>query len=486
MKNIKKLMIISLGVLCPVLGMAQDVIDNALTFSNTSSWGTARSRGLGGVGYSFGGDISTINLNPAGLGFYNRSDFSITPAVDFLDTDANYLNNSSNANLSRFNIGNIGVAINSADLGNGWYSGTFGFSVDRINNFSRDIAYSGLNPEDSFVEYAYFGALDGEDSYLIDLAFDTFILETVTNSNGDQVDTTYIAPPTEEFPVQQSEYIERRGGQYRYSLAYGANYEDKLYVGLSVGFHSIDYEQLRTYSEIHTETELDQLTLTEYLDIRGSGVDFSAGIIYRPIESLTIGVRGKTPTWYTIEENFETTLIADFLFPTQESFDQTYLFNPYEYNLRTPAEIGGGVTYFFGNYGFLSVDADYKNYSSINLSGAGADPFRFENEEIDLIAQNALNIRAGGEVRLDPFRIRLGYAHYGDPTEGVDDLDRSRTEFSGGVGFRAETFYVDFALTQTNYNSAITPYPLPETLSNNFATFENKRLTASITAGFTF
>jgi hypothetical protein len=486
MKKFKKLIIISLGILCPSLTIAQDIVDNSINFSSTSSWGTARTRGLGGTGYSFGGDISSIHLNPAGLGFYNRNDFSVTPAIDFISNETTYLGDRMDTELSRFNIGNIGVAINNGPLSSDWHSGTFGFSIDRINNFSRDINYSGFNTQDSFVEYAYFGALNGEQSYLIDLAFDTFILETITNSNGEQVDTTFILPPSEDFPVQQTEFIERRGGQYRYSLSYGANYRDKLYVGAGLGIYSIDFEQFRTFSEVHSGTELDQLTLAEYLQVRGSGIDLSIGVIYRPIETLTVGLRGKTPTWYSMEENFETTLVADFLQPAEETFDQTYLFNPFEYNFRSPAEIGGGLTYFFGDYGFLSADVNYKNYSSINLSGGGPQSFNFENETIDIIAQDVIDIRAGGELRLDPFRIRAGYAHYGDPLSGVDDLDRSRSEISGGVGFRSDSFYLDLAVTQSTFNSAITPYPLPETLSDNFAIMENKRLSASITAGFTF
>ena len=134
------------------------------------------------------------------------------------------------------------------------------------------------------MEYAY-ADREFDNDYLIALAYDTYILETITRPDGSTADTTFIAPPTEEFPVAQSESIERRGGQYRYSLSYGANYADKLYIGLGLGFYNIDYEQVRTYSEVHSETELDALTLTEFLDIQGSGFDVSIGLIYRPVEN---------------------------------------------------------------------------------------------------------------------------------------------------------------------------------------------------------
>jgi long-subunit fatty acid transport protein len=53
-------------------------IDDALIFSQENNGTSARIRGLGDAQTALGGDISAINGNPAGLGFFGRSDISAT------------------------------------------------------------------------------------------------------------------------------------------------------------------------------------------------------------------------------------------------------------------------------------------------------------------------------------------------------------------------------------------------------------------------
>ena len=55
---------------------------------------SARVQGFGGASASLGGDISVAGVNPAGIGFFNRSVFSVTPGMNFHNADASYLSNS--------------------------------------------------------------------------------------------------------------------------------------------------------------------------------------------------------------------------------------------------------------------------------------------------------------------------------------------------------------------------------------------------------
>src|SRR5690606_21811866 len=55
---------------------AYDYHELALLFSQYNYKGTARIQGIGGAQVSLGGDLSSALSNPAGLGFYNRSEFS--------------------------------------------------------------------------------------------------------------------------------------------------------------------------------------------------------------------------------------------------------------------------------------------------------------------------------------------------------------------------------------------------------------------------
>ena len=51
---------------------------NLRKFYASPNSGTARSQAMGGAFTALGADLSNTYINPAGLGFYNRSEFSGT------------------------------------------------------------------------------------------------------------------------------------------------------------------------------------------------------------------------------------------------------------------------------------------------------------------------------------------------------------------------------------------------------------------------
>lgn len=56
--------------------------EDAYRFSNTNygMGSTARMQAIGGAQIALGGDISSAVSNPAGLGFFNKSVFVVTPS----------------------------------------------------------------------------------------------------------------------------------------------------------------------------------------------------------------------------------------------------------------------------------------------------------------------------------------------------------------------------------------------------------------------
>ena len=102
-------------------GSAAEYADDAFRYSNFTQPGTARFRGLGGNQAALGGDASSTFGNPAGLAFYNRSEFSISPSVNLTSNQNNYLGSQSNSTKTNFNIGQLGVV----------------FALGRNNNDSR-------------------------------------------------------------------------------------------------------------------------------------------------------------------------------------------------------------------------------------------------------------------------------------------------------------------------------------------------------------
>ena len=80
--NSKKI-ILSLILSGSIIGFSYaQSVDDAVTISKDDAPASARIKGMGNVQTALGGDISSINGNPAGLGFYSRSDINIT--MDYL------------------------------------------------------------------------------------------------------------------------------------------------------------------------------------------------------------------------------------------------------------------------------------------------------------------------------------------------------------------------------------------------------------------
>ena len=61
---------------------AQNETD-ALRYSQVYYSGTARATAMGGSFGALGSDFSSLSINPAGIGIYQKSEISITPSVYF-------------------------------------------------------------------------------------------------------------------------------------------------------------------------------------------------------------------------------------------------------------------------------------------------------------------------------------------------------------------------------------------------------------------
>ena len=66
-----------------------------------------------------------------------------------------------------------------------------------------------------------------------------------------------------------------------------------------------------------------------------------------------------------------------------------------------------------------------------------------------------MNIRLGGELALDNFRLRAGVGLYGKPGAGEDGFN---TTYSGGVGVRGESFFLDLGYRRFTGKGSVSPY----------------------------
>ena len=480
MKNIWKLTWLSVGLFCiNFQGKAQveagafGYYNDALRFSQTQNFGTARFIGIGGAGTALGGEVSAIAVNPAGLGLFNRSQLVITPTLSFNKSESSYFQNTVNEELTKLDLTNFGAVINfnKGDLNAGkWKSGSLGITYNRTNDFRQDISYRNQNNNNSIIDAMLEqanGLLPSELGGLALTGFDHYLI------NPMPFDETIYDSFVLGFPEQQ-ESIRRRGTTDEIKISYGTNYDDKIYLGGGVGLVSTDYTLSRIYNETFVGEPLSRFTIDERLDVSGSGVNVNLGIILKPTDFVRIGASYTSPTWYNFNEesdaiyqseynNYDVAdwvdddgnrlILEDTVLGILRTETPIYVS---EYNLRTPMKFNAGVTFIFKKHGFISADVEFVDYSNAHISTTDFLE-EADNRTIDNLYQSVTNIKIGGEYRYDLFRFRAGYASSGDPFNS-EALDGSRTVISAGAGLNFGRYFIDFAYSNTSYNESIVPY----------------------------
>jgi hypothetical protein len=483
--------------------------EQALMFSNYEYRGSARIQALGNTQISLGGDISAALANPAGLGFYNRSELSLTPAVNSFEADSRYLGESTSSATSIFNIDNLGMVFNKTkeDYEQGkWRGGSFAISYSKINKFNSDIRYQGENVSndilDHYVQQANEQNVDPQVLTGVTYgAFQSYLLSEFLDAFVEGRDTTYIPFyertffgefPGEDFPTRQSEQITTSGSQNQWNFSYGGNYDDLIYVGFTIGIQTLRHNITKTYFEQYpgaTNDIVRNSVLTEELQTEGLGLNATFGMIARPIQNMTIGFSVISPTWlslseryrYRTEANYErfdftnygnyfdanydiianpgasfTTFYESSDVIEQQFFEDDEIF--FDYNIRTPWRLNGGATFFVNKNGFISADIEYVDYATINLSGEGGS-LQNENIAVSDFYSAAINYRVGAEWRIGKFRVRGGYQSRGNPYK--DSIAKlSSDTYSGGFGLRTAKFAVDLAASQRVFKSSYSPYTL--------------------------
>jgi hypothetical protein len=502
----------------PFEGRSQSTSETALLFSRLRPGGSARIQGMGGVQTSLGGDYSSAFSNPAGLGMFNRSELTISPGFHSADNTSNYLDERSTVNKTNLNIPGFSVVFQTDQNGRqGFLSGAFAISFNRVNNFNQSFSYAGRNKKNSIIDYfiEYATGLDpnsftyGNDYFNTPtgLAYNNYLIEDSTFLNPNASKYHYLSvmgvypDPNDIRQVDQQEDIKITGAQNQWNFSYGANLSDKIFIGAGVGFTSLRFTNNKSYRESNFYFDqdpsfkpLNYLALNEEIRISGSGINGTLGIIARPVEGVQLGMAYTSPTIFKLTDTYRASLATQWnnfdyfndgkpLNNVSEETDDVIS----EYDLKTPGRLTMGATYFFQKQGFLSADVEFVNYAgakySSGISGISFDP---DNKKIKSLYQNTVNYRLGGEYRYNQFRFRGGFAFMSDPfQQEQNNISRKLFSYSTGLGYRTEKFYIDFALVMTQGETSYRPYSI-NSADSPLVTLKNQTSFGMITLGFPF
>ena len=133
----KRTIFFILSLICATVS-AQN-IEDVLRYSIENTHGTTRYQGLSGAFGAVGGDLSALNINPAGSAVFNNSQFTMTGTNYNRDNTATYFGSTAESRLNSFKINQIGGVMvfknyeKNADLKK--YSLSFNYELEKnINN----------------------------------------------------------------------------------------------------------------------------------------------------------------------------------------------------------------------------------------------------------------------------------------------------------------------------------------------------------------
>ncbi|MFZ4399613.1 MAG: OmpP1/FadL family transporter, partial [Bacteroidales bacterium] len=434
---------------------AQNEID-ALRYSQIYYGGTARSTALGGAFGALGADFSSLSQNPAGIGLYKISEFTLTPSFYIGKTESKFLDSPSRDDYKyNFNVGNIGFVYTFFKRGNysqndGFKAAQFGFGINRLNNFNNRMIMEGYNSTSSmmnqYVNYANDHNTNDLYSFDTQLAYDTYLINPKT---GDSSHYTSIVNGN----VTQRKTVSTSGSTNEVVMSLGGNYSDKLYIGATLGFPFLHYSEQSTYKEIDTKdsvSNFNSFTVSDDLTTTGAGINFKFGLIYRPIDLIRIGLAFHSPTYYySMQDEYSRKIESDLA--SQGKYSASSPKGSFEYELTTPTRVIGSLAFVFGEHGLLSADYEFVDYTLPRLRAENNIDFMDQNDAIQTKYAPTSNFRFGGEWRLNPLAFRAGYAIYGSPFKTTVN-DGKRTILSFGLGFREKQFFIDLAYSYSKQN----------------------------------
>ena len=536
-----KQQLLALALSLPACAFAQTAVD-AYSASQLDLRGSARFMSMGGVFTALGGDISTLNQNPGGIGVYRSSDISLTLDLEPQSTKSTVGTLTDKNSQTKFGVNNFGY-IGTVNTGNetmpffNWgvsyskiasfdrrYGGRLGQIGTSYTNMVADYTtYDGYTQGDLINDNPYF---DSSAPWSSILMFDGFGINPTAPGANSYAGLFNYGNTTGEGWYN----IEEKGHVDEYSLNFGGNVMNILYWGIGFGITDIDFKQYAYYGESFTDLNVPRFIpdavnpdggsygyypgnadqaepntgdygLTNYKHIWGSGFNFKAGVIIKPVNEFRLGLAVHTPTYYNLSYEGNATMAFGYDSPLYNQNEVNKFNNgqtstewsDFDWKLQTPWRFMVGAAGVLGGKAIISADYEYRAYGDMKVKDWNGYNYDAYNNDVKTFYKGVNILRLGAEYRVTPaFSIRAGYSYESSPvqkqlldpsndsevlyvpTSGADDtetqpsftLDRTTNYITCGIGYRYKYFYADLAYVYRHRESDYQAFTNYEELMN--------------------
>ena len=211
-------------------------------------------------------------------------------------------------------------------------------------------------------------------------------------------------------------------GVFHFGPAISYKASEKFAVGATVNIAYGMMDMVRPVDAMNAATGqpgADGLMDAQYEDEgTGTGLGFTLGMLFRPIEKLQFGVSFKTENTVGFSGTAKAPLMAMMGADPESDFDR---------DITWPIWVGGGVAFMPNEKLTFTADVQWTQWSTMEKivtkyadaiwSGAMA---QLGGDEMPFLWENAMQIRFGMQYQVsEMIAIRAGY--YNDPTPGVDE-----------------------------------------------------------------
>ena len=474
-------------------------ISDAMRYTQDNLNGTARFRAMSGAFGALGGDLSSLNVNPAGSAVFTNNQMTLTLSNFDTKNKSNYFGTTTSEKNNSFDLNQAGAVFifNNKNSNSTWKKISLGVNYENISNFDNGIFSAGTNPNNSIGDYFLSYANNSNNGAPVPQEFvNTNSGESISdlysflgsnlpnnqypNLNGfaaqqaflgyqgfviDAVDQTSNSPYTSNVPKGGSYYQENSiySTGYNGKLSFNAatSYKDQLYIGLNLNSHFTDFHKSSTFYEdndapLTSDYTVSRLSFENDLYTYGTGFSFQLGAIAKITNEIRLGLAYESSTWYTLNDELSQRL--NVVSSATNAEDTNDVVNPqvvniYEpYKLQTPSKLTGSFAYVFGKSGLISIDYAVKDYSNTKFKPV-TDPYFIElNSDMNSILDTTGELRIGAEYKIEALSLRAGYRYEQSPYKNsvtIGDL----TGYSAGIGYSFGSTKVDLAYSYAKRNS---------------------------------
>ena len=335
---------------------------------------------MGGSFGALGADFSCLSYNPAGISLYQNSELTISPNITNITTTS-YLNSNKNTNYTLSgNFSNLGYITSANNNNKQWTRINWGAGFNLTSDFKNTYIiqtennYSSLS--DLLLEQANGNTIDQLNSFgagpafwsdLIDL--ENNLVDTITNwyafDNGN-----YISNVNSLSNKMQTKSIVTDGEMGEAVFSMGTTYEERIYIGATIGIPTIEFRQTTSYTENRfedTSFSVNNFIYNEDLLAYGSGINIKLGGIIRIGENTKIGGAIHSPSYISMEEEYTSSIQTEFNNGTRLS--ESSPLGYFSYNIITPWKAIASISTIFNKKSstlpkiILNADIEQTDYS---------------------------------------------------------------------------------------------------------------------------